>query len=376
YEFARSASSSLFIKAYGAQRLPWVMALSPVGTLALVYAYGRALTWLGSRRTLAVTTLASGLALAACYLGVQAGFGPAAAALYVLREAYIVVLVEQYWSYIDSTLTAEQAKRHNGRVCGLATAGAILGSDLVGRFATTVGTGSFVLLAAATTLPCALLGLVAFRLGGEPVRAPSEERARGHLGLGLFRQHRVLPVLLAVIACTQLLAAVLELAFSILAADALPITDARTSYFGFFWRAVNVATFVLQFAVAPLLLPRLSLRHLHAGIPLVHVAAAVALLLHPALTVGAAAFLLFKAIDYSLFRAGKEVLYVPLPFDARYRAKEVIDAVGYRASKGATSLALALIGQVVALPAAALPAISAAAAGLWLGLVSRLTRDT
>lgn len=374
YEFVRGASTSLFIGAYGARQLPWVLALSPLGTLAIVVAYGWVLTRLGSRRTLAVTTLASGLALAACYVGIRSGVPLASGALYVLREAYIVVLIEQYWSYINSTLTTAQAKRFNGPIVGVASVGAILGSYSLGHFATALGTPQFVLLAAASALPAAACGLLAFRLGGEPVRPPSEAAAPGHLGLSLFRRHRVLPLLLAVIACTQLIAAVLDVAFGGLVEAAFPLTDERSSYLGYFWSAVNLGAFGLQFIVAPLLLPRLSLRHLHMGIPLLHVVAAGALLLHPTLAVGAVAFLLFKAVDYSLFRAGKEVLYIPLPFDARYRAKEVIDAFGYRAAKGVTSLGLALAGQVAVLPAAIFPLLAVATSGVWLALVTRLLR--
>ena len=382
YGFVRSASSSLFIEAYGARHLPWVLAMSPVGALAIVFLYGWVLTHLGSRRTLAATTLASGLGLAACYVGVRAGVPLAAAMLYVLREAYIVVLIEQYWSYINSTLSAEQAKRYNGPIAGVASVGAILGSYSLGHFATTLGTAQFVLLAAASALPAAAFGVLAFHLGGEPARPPQEAAPRGHLALSLFRQHRVLPLLLAVIACTQLIAAVLEVAFSDLLEGAFPVMDERSSYLGYFWATINTGAFALQFIVAPLLLPRLSLRHLHVGIPLLHVAAAAALLLHPTLAVGAVAFLLFKAVDYSLFRAGKEVLYIPLPFDARYRAKEVIDAFGYRAAKGGASLALGvagevlevLVGEAAALPLIVFPAIAGATSGVWLVLVRRLLR--
>lgn len=374
YEFARSASSSLFITAYGARRLPWVLALSPLGTLTIVFLYGWALTRLGSRRTLAVTTLASGLGLAACYVGVIYGAPLAAAGLYVLREAYIVVLIEQYWSYINSTLSDEQARRLNGPIAGIASIGSILGSAAGGYLVESVGTEQFVLFAAVSAVPAAAMGMLAFHLGGEPARRADEPRGHGHLSLNMFRQHRVLPVLLAVIACTQLIAAVFDVAFGDLVEAAYPVQDERSSVFYYFWTGVNAAAFVLQFIVAPLLLPRLSLRHLHMAIPLLHLGAAAALLLHPTLAVGAGAFLLFKAVDYSLFRAGKEVLYIPLPFDARYRAKEVIDAFGYRASKGATSLALGLAGAGAALPFAAFPVIAGITSGLWLGLVTRLLR--
>ena len=383
YEFARSASSSLFITAYGARRLPWVLALSPVGTLAIVYAYGWVLTRLGSRRTLAVTTLASGLGLAAGYLGVISGVPLAAAGLYVLREAYIVVLIEQYWSYINSTLTDGQARRLNGPVAGIASVGSILGGMIGGRLVASVGTEQFVLFAALSAVPAAAMGLLAFRLGGEPAREADEPAGRGHLSLGLFRQHRVLPMLLAVIACTQLIAAVLDVAFGELVETAYATQDERSTFFYHFWTGVNVGAFALQFVVAPLLLPRLSLRHLHAAIPLLHLAAAAALLLHPTLAVGAGAFLLFKAVDYSLFRAGKEVLYIPLPFDARYRAKEVIDAFGYRLAKGGGSLTLGVVEELVglilgagaAMPFAVFPAVAGLASGLWLVLVRRLLRS-
>ena len=50
------------------------------------------------------------------------------------------------------------------------------------------------------------------------------------------------------------------------------------------------------------------------------------------------AYMAFKVIDYSVFRAAKELLYIPLSFDRRYRAKELIDVFGYRFGKGGMSL--------------------------------------
>ncbi len=50
-----------------------------------------------------------------------------------------------------------------------------------------------------------------------------------------------------------------------------------------------------------------------------------------------AAYVCFKSIDYTLFRASKELLYIPLSFDVRFRSKEFIDVFGYRGSKGVAS---------------------------------------
>jgi len=381
YEFVRSASKSLYIDVYGSAQLPLVMALSPVATLLLVYVYGAILSRLGSRRTLFATTLLSGVGLALCYGGLRLGVGLAAGVLYVLREAYIVVIIEQYWSFINSTLSEAQARRFNGPICGLASIGSILGGLTLGRLAEQLGTEPFVALAAAFTVPAAAMGLLAYRLGGEPRPEQTKAPRTGHLGLSLFRQHPRLVLIFLVVAATQVIGVVLELSFSQLLEEAMPEKDARTAFLGYFWSGVNSGAFLLQFAVAPVLLPRLSLRLLHAGMPILHILSAALLFIHPTLGVGAFAFLLFKSVDYSVFRASKEILYMPLPFDARYRAKEVIDAFGYRASKGGAAGLVAGVGELAemaiwSLPIGLYPVAAMATAAVWLGLVPRLTRGT
>ena len=111
YEFIRSASSSLFITTFGAARLPLVMALGPLGTFLLLYGYARLLSRLGDRASPSCLLRSSRVQywLAASSPSLRApicsvGF------LYVFREAYIVLMVEQYWSFINSTLDEEQAQ--------------------------------------------------------------------------------------------------------------------------------------------------------------------------------------------------------------------------------------------------------------------------
>jgi AAA family ATP:ADP antiporter len=119
-----------------------------------------------------------------------------------------------------------------------------------------------------------------------------------------------------------------------------------------------------------------SLRLAHALIPLVHLGAGLALLLRPSLWTGSLAFLLFKSIDYSVFRAAKEILYIPLPYDARYRSKELIDAVGYRVGKGGASALLAAATRWLGtLPGSTLALAAVAAELVWLPLVLAMTRS-
>jgi ATP/ADP translocase len=50
-----------------------------------------------------------------------------------------------------------------------------------------------------------------------------------------------------------------------------------------------------------------------------------------------------KAFDYSLFRAAKEMLYLPLSFRAKTVGKTMVDMNTYRAAKAAASVLLLLL---------------------------------
>jgi AAA family ATP:ADP antiporter len=377
YETVRSASTSLFITHYGAESLPWVMALSPVGTGLMLFGYGLCLTRLGARQTLVVTSVVSGLVLALCWAGLSVAGGPASALLYILREGYIVLIIEQYWSFINSTLKPAQAKRVNGPICGIASVGAILGGLAVGRLAPIFGTQPLILITAVSLLPAAAFGLYAYRLGGTP-RGERDSGARhGSLALDLFAKLRVLVHVGLFILLAQTVSTVLDLCFNGFLADAIPGQDERTAYLGNFYALLNGGAFFMQFVMTPLILQRVSLRHVHMGIPIIHILAAVVVIVEPRLFTAAAAYVVFKTFDYSLFRAAKEMLYMPLPFDARYRAKEVIDAFGYRASKGVTAGVVGIASWAVGtLPAVTYPVVALLAALGWRQVAHHATQDS
>jgi AAA family ATP:ADP antiporter len=351
------------------------MALGPVGTLAGLYGYGKLLSWFGGAKALVISTLTAGCGILVCYIGIVNGIDLAVGALYVLRESYIVILIEQYWSFINSTLNGDQARRLNGPICGIASVGAIAGGLTVGQLSGVLGTNALLLFAAASLVPAAALSLAGYRIGGVPrgERMGGTGATHGTLALSEFKTSPVLRYLALLILLTQLMSTVLDLRFNSLVEASGLATDDMTAFYGNFYAGLNVAAFVLQFLAAPVILKLFSLRSVHLGIPGIHLLTCVLLLIHPMLATGAAAYLIFKAVDYSVFRASKEVLYLPLSYDARYRTKEVIDAFGYRASKGITSGALAVATSVFgSIPGQVFPIMGLGAAGLWAVVARRL----
>ena len=346
-----------------------------VATAIFVYVYGWTITLMGTRRTLLLTSLFSGFAIAACYFALKRGIGPAALVLYAFREAYIVIVIEQYWSFINSTLKHTSAKKLNGPICGLGSLGSFIGGVIVGRWAVALGSETLLLFAAASLLPAALCSDMAYHLGGEP--APSEkERGRKSLELSLFKDSSYLRRIGLLIILTQLISTTLYLRFSVLLEQELPMTDVRSAYMGNFYAMIAFWAGVLQFVVAPLLLSYTSLSSMHLAIPVGHVALAAALIARPSLLTAALAYFIFKVLDYSIFRAGKEIFYIPLSFDSRYRAKEVIDSFGYRASKGGAAGLASLVRMIFGVvPGVLYPSAALASALGWLVTVKKLVRQ-
>jgi ATP/ADP translocase len=154
----------------------------------------------------------------------------------------------------------------------------------------------------------------------------------------------LLVFILLVIVATQVVSTALDLRFQGILQDAMPEADKQTAFSGGFFAALNGVAAFLQFIVTPILLRFVPLKALHIGLPVVHLATCAVLTASPSLATAGAAYMVFKGLDYSVFRAAKEILYIPLSFDARYRAKEVIDVLGYRFSKGGSAL-LVVLGQ-------------------------------
>lgn len=376
YEFIRSVSSSLFIDAYGAENLSRGMVAIPPSMIVMLYCYGRLLSRQGATRALAITSLFSAILILACYAALVRGMHFAAAIIYVFREAYIVIVIEQFWSFVNSVLTTEQAKRINGPFCAVASMGSFAGGKLVSRWAEVLGSETLLLFTAASLVPTAVFGVIAYRFGGEP--KPSEEEAGGklgHLGLGTLFRSRYLLFIGVLILSTQVVSTVLDLRFNGLAETAIPDKDMRTAFFGNVYGNLGLIAGILQLVVVPLALRFVALRVIHLGVPMVHLISSLVLTISPSLRSGTAAYMTFKALDYSLFRAAKELFYMPLSYDSRYRAKQINDSFGYRFAKGGSAGVIELVRLgIQTIPGIAFSITAMVAAMVWTPIAFNLTR--
>ena len=339
YEFIRSPSVSLFQHAYGSEKQAFALGFLPLLLLATVYVYNHLLSRLGPKLTMVVSSALSFFAILSCFIFVDR-FKPAAFFLFIFREVYIVLVLEQFWSFINSSVSEQGARKFNGVLAGLAGIGGVAGGFFVKNFAKEMGTTNLLLVAAGSIIPACMFAFLAYKYCGEPApekRSLKSDRGSS-FGMGEFRQSPILIYLFLLVLASQSVSTVLGIGFQTEMYLAFPEIDAQTAYAGGFYANMNFYALVFQFLACPLLLWLFSAGSVQIFIPLVHIVMGLIYLLHPSLGTAGMAFMVFKVLDYSIFRASKEVLYIPLSFDARYRVKELIDIFGYRLGKGVISL--------------------------------------
>jgi AAA family ATP:ADP antiporter len=350
YEMLRSSTSSLFNQAFGVDNLPYALALTPFMLAGMIWIYGRLLTRFGPERTLVFTTLFSALVFCASFYLFHSGNKWGAGFLYIYKEAYIVVIIEQYWSFINSRLTVHSAKRLSGPVIGISTLGGILGGLVLKFYAERFGSASMFLGAAVLMIPSAWLSALAFRKAGEPKQAAHEKPSnisKDAMGMSLFRAHPALLALLTIVVLSQVVATGLQLRFQGALQSAFPNPDEQTAYSGAYHMWLNGICIFFQFVITPLAMRFLKTTWVQVAIPLVHLTTCLCVFFAPTFFNISSAYLIFKALDYSLFKASKEIFYVPFSFDIRYRSKQIIDSFGYRFGKGLSSTGLVILKSLM-----------------------------
>jgi len=151
-------------------------------------------------------------------------------------------------------------------------------------------------------------------------------------------------VLIAALLClSQLAQPVVEYQFLQVVANEYPDTDRRTAYISEFFSLMGLISIGLNVTVTPLI-------HRWFGAigglvvqPLVLAVGSIAFYLHTTLAMAAAMKIGDRGLSYSINRASKELLYIPVDPILTYQAKAWIDMFGYRLFKALGSALILLV---------------------------------
>ncbi|MBI4821115.1 MAG: hypothetical protein HY791_32950 [Deltaproteobacteria bacterium] len=371
YEIARPAAESLFLSAHGSRSLPWVWLAVAVTVTIVVGVYQR----LAARLDLgllfgicsAITAGAFALMLALVGLGVPASVF----VLYVLKDVYIVVLIEAFWSLSNVVHRLSAARWVYGLYMLLGSLGGASAGWLVGPIARRYGTLRALWILVPLYAAFSLYVLFVLRRFAPKEAVRRESSASWDEGIAALRASKYLGAMFLMVATAQVATTLIDYAYNTTLEATYSDTDARTAIGGQVYSAIELGAALLQLLAGPVL------KLLGAPITVLTIPILMSLPIGLfAVTPGLAAVAVAKAagkiFDYSIFRAAKELFYIPLDYTEKTRGKAIIDIFGYRVAKGATSLVvLGLmareLGEVVGFVVLGL-------LGVWLVLALRIGR--
>ena len=338
YGFARPVTDSLFYEHHTSQNLPKVFLLSALATAFALAVYNHFNTRHSLLRLLGCTAIVSSLLMLVLLAFYQLEVPGSVYMLYIWREVYMVLLIEIFWSLADTLFSIKTARKSYGLVLAIGSIGGVLTNLLVGFVSRVYGTHIALLGVLPCLGACALLAWgFSKNLGGAPVFVKKPERTFGSQSLTVVRQSKYLVPLLFLIAIVQISISLIDIQYASVLESTYKDLDVRTGVIGQIDAAMNVIATVLQF-FAGYIIRILGMGGVFVGIPLVLGTALVGFIAAPQFLAAAILKVTSKCFDYSIFRASKEMLYIPLNRLEKTQGKALIDILIYRIAKSSAAL--------------------------------------
>ncbi len=371
YAVARPVSESLFLKEYTSKALPTVWMVVAAVALGVVALYNRYASWMPMLQLFGWVSVGSGL-LVWGLIGLHiAGVRAGTFALYVWKDVYIVVLVEIFWGYANQVFDLRKARWLYGLFCVMGSLGGLVANLGVGPMARWWGTAhtAYLLVPMLVGMGLAVWALVRW-VGHEPTasaasqgysqkadteasaetphtgaslqtttaEASSKKAAWGD-GFGVVWRSSYLWLVFLLILCSQIATNSLDYQYNQMLEKTYPNTDQRTAVVGQVYAIIDVVSMVFQFSTG-LILRFVGVSATLLLIPVTLLVALCGFFVVPTFGMIAFAKIFDKSMGYSLFRAAKELLYLPLSHEEKTQGKAVVDVFSYRAAKGVASLLL------------------------------------
>ena len=301
---------------------------------------------------------------------------------FIWVSVFNLFVVSVFWSFMTDIFSNRQARKLFGFIAAGGTAGALVGPALTATLVKPLGPENL-MLASAVLLGCAMFcirQLIRWRMAYDDTDATISTSTGNPLGGSVLAGIRLVfqsPYLLGI--------ALLMLLFTTLATflyfqqaqiirDTFSDPSERTAVFASIDLAVNLLTVLIQLFFTGRLVRWLGLPWTLALVPLLLALGFMALAVAPVLAVLAVVQIIRRAGNYAIMRPSREMLYVVLGQEEKYKAKNFIDTTVYRGGDaisawiytGLRSLGLGLSGIAwIAVPLA----------GLWALLAYRLGRE-
>lgn len=378
YYQVKSASRALLLEYGGSGLFPYAWILSAFTLLGLIGIYHRIVASVPRVAVVLGSLLIFALLLCVFRFLTPSFNATSAMAFYVFVDIFSVILVEQFWSLTNSISTANQGRSSfwfvgtGGLVGGLL--GGILASELVdGQY-----------LAPADLLyVCAAVLIVTFVLNsfmwlrGMYDEVPNEQNlVAADGGWRALAGNPYLLLIAALLCLSQLAQPIVEYQFLSAVEKTYTSLEDRTVYLARLFSFLSIASITINMLVTPIIHRYLGIFAGLAVQPLMLAFSSFGFYMYPTLSIAAGMKIADRGLSYSINRASKEQLYIPVDAESTYQAKAWIDMLGYRLFKvlGSGLILLATVWSPLKLSVPELSVLTFLICLLWLYTIALVAR--
>lgn len=320
----KATRDTLLLASLGFTAIPKMVIATSVVSIILVTANSKWAGRISPARLVPASFVASALLFMLEWFLTSAAPRTAAVVVYLHISALGPVLGSGFWLIASERFDPRTAKKRFGEIAGAGTAGGVVGAGL-----------AYVVAAAAMLPVLAVLHVISAWLvrslavqAATKLKPPSPRRARDvrpRSGWRTIADAPYLRNLAAMVLLSTMGAALLDYLFKAEALGTFGRGDQLRRFFAIYYAAVSVVTFLVQITSSRYMLERFGLA-LTTSTPSIALACgSVGALVSPGFGVMSAARGAESISRGSLFRAGYELFYTPIPAAEKRPAKAIID---------------------------------------------------
>ncbi len=310
-------------------------------------------------------------------LGLGMGFG--AVGFYVFVDIFSVILVEQLWSLANTVNKTEEGRKSywfvgtGGLIGGVA--GGALAAGLLEQ--TPMTTPDLLLSCAGFLAVIFVLNLVIGRMGLYREVATRSTALVADGGWQALVRSRYLLLIAAALLCAQIAQPVVEFQFLKTVEASYEVLDERTAFISKFFSVLGLVSIAVNLVLTPLVHRQLGVIAGLLAQPLILGFCSLLFMMQPTLWISAATKIADRGLSYSINRASKEILYIPVDPVHTYQAKAWIDMLGYRLFKVVGAALILVFTQWLPFGAdvAQLSWLTVAICLGWFGVIALLARE-
>jgi len=335
YYQVKVASRSLLLEYGGPQAFPYVWIGSALVLLLFISIYQKIIQNVQRSLVIILSLIATALILIGFwYSFAYTGFYTMVC-FYIFVDIFSVILVEQFWSLANAVSRTGEGHKTYWFVGSGGLIGGIIGSAVASILIknTFIQTEDLLLSCAALLLLTAAFNLIPWKYGLYKEVPETESVILSGEGLKILFNNRFLQLIAIMILLSQLVEPIVEFQFLTVINENFHVKDQRTEYISNFFIILGIVAVAVNLFITPFI-------HRYIGAvaglfvqPITLMFTSMAFVTQMSLNMAATLKVSDRGLSYSINRASKELLYVPVEGKQIFQVKAWIDMLGYRLFK-------------------------------------------